>query len=135
VKLILQRLTTTEHGTFGVLTTSENERICVTLEEPRSDNARSVSRILAGIYSMFRRFSPKRKYFVLELRGVPGRGNIQIHIGNILAHTEGCILVGMRHGLYKGVTPGVLDSRAAFKNLMALTQDARELTLEVRDHA
>lgn len=130
MKLILQRLYTTEHGTFGILTTSENEKICVTLEEARSDNARGVSRILAGAYKMFRRFSPKRRYFVLELLGVPGRSNVQIHIGNTLADTEGCILVGSRYA-----AKGIAESRVAFKKLMNLVVNEKELTLEVRDHA
>ena len=48
----------------------------------------------AGAYSAFKRVSTKSGRMVIELRNTSPRTNIQIHIGNSVRHTEGCILVG-----------------------------------------
>lgn len=48
----------------------------------------------AGIYP-----SPKYGRMVIMLKNVPGRTNIEIHHGNYVTDTTGCILVGVsRHG-------------------------------------
>jgi hypothetical protein len=134
VKLRLIRMSESEYGTFGRLETEEREQLCYTLEEPWRNNARGISCIPAGTYTAFRRFSPSRKRWVYELRNVPGRSNIQIHIGNTLADILGCILVGSAVGkvTVKGVsTPGLLRSREAFDRVMAHLAGYREFQLEI----
>jgi len=49
-----------------------------------------------GTYSAFKRISAKSGRMVIELRNTSPRTNIQIHIGNSVRQTEGCILVGSR---------------------------------------
>lgn len=115
MKLTLQRLPSLLPCTFGELLAQDGQHIAVTLEEPWRDNQRSVSCIPAGEYPWFKRVSPKRGYEVIELRDVPDRSNVQLHIGNTLDHTEGCVLVGTARG--EGVS--ITGSRNAFKKLMA----------------
>lgn len=132
MKLILTRLAETPDETYGVLRTEHGEMLAVTLEHPWRDNKRMVSRIPAGTYVVFRRFSPKRRYFLWEIRFVRGRSNIQIHIGNTTADTDGCILVGLTTGILGGKL-AVLRSRDAFKLLMNKTAMVDSFELEVID--
>jgi hypothetical protein len=119
----------------GDLFAHDGERICVTLEEPHRDTNgdgitdKGCSCIPAGTYPWFKRKSPKRGYEVVELKGVPGRTNVQIHVGNNLSHTEGCILVGSARG--HGAT--VTGSKLAFEKLMKEIKEVKEGTIEVVD--
>ena len=74
--------------------------ICHTLERPWADNKKNISSIPAGEYSAILRYDHK-DHWRIELLDVPGpdgkkRDNVQIHIGNTLDDTIGCILVGMK---------------------------------------
>lgn len=111
------------------------EALCVTLEHPDRQNHADDSCILAGRYKLFIRPNAETKhdYDVLQLKDVPGRSNVQIHIGNNLSHTEGCILVGESRE-----APGVIGhSNTAYRALFARVKDLMEMTgdvwLEVRD--
>jgi hypothetical protein len=70
---------------------------CYTLERPWSDNKQNISSIPAGKYSGSVRYD-HADHWRIELNDVPGRSNIQIHIGNEPDQTKGCILVGMKLG-------------------------------------
>lgn len=133
-RLILRRCAESRYGYFGRIETTDHEQLCVTLEHCDRGNLPMVSCIPEGVYRCFRRFSPKRKYHLWELRDVDGRSNIQIHIGNTTLDTDGCILVGMRYGkvkVGKTMVPGILQSRDAFKKLMDYLVDVDEFELEV----
>ena len=52
--------------------------------------------ISPGTYGAFLRNSPKSNRTVIELKNTYPRTNIQLHIGNEVSETEGCILVGYR---------------------------------------
>ena len=113
---------------FGDLFAFDGERIAVTLEEPWLDNADNVSCVPPGIYEWFKRESPKRGYEVIELRDVPDRENVQIHIGNTTKDTEGCILVGSGRGEDgKSIT----GSKLAFQKLMTELKDTDAGTIEI----
>lgn len=87
MKIKLQRLPSTADGTFGVILIAK-EPVFVTLEpiEPV---------IPPGIYTCKRRWSPKFKLNVFELQNVLGHTDIEIHIGNTINDTIGCILIGL----------------------------------------
>lgn len=129
---ILRRTEQTDAATFGELVTEDGWKIALTLEEPWRRNMRNVSCIPAGTYEMFKRLSPKRGYTLWELRGVPNRDNVQIHVGNWLSDTEGCILVGTQHS-DRIDTPSIAGSKLAFRLWMAATVEDEEALLEVVD--
>lgn len=95
----------------------DGQEFC-TLEPPWLDNRRNVSCIPAGEYRCeFLAKSASGKYKdVFHLQDVPGRSGILIHNGNLVSHTKGCILLGMRHGRLAGQR-AVLNSRAAMSQL------------------
>lgn len=115
----LKRFHTSQDFTLGKLFL-DGRLLCYTLEPKWRDYAHGEKKVAGksaipeGIYRIFKRFSPKRQINVLELEGVPGFRNIQIHVGNTLDDTLGCILVGTSFDWGK-----VLHSATAFKLLMS----------------
>lgn len=124
-------------ATLGTFHNEKGEQLAVGLEhlwvDKNKDGVgdRSVSRIPAGSYRAFRILSPHRGYEVFQLEGVPGRSNIQIHRGNTVKDTEGCILLGKHEGEIDGET-AVLESAAAFHDFM-LANPEDEFVLTVKD--
>ena len=99
--ITLKRLTNQndeKRGIIGEILTEDNKHLCVTLELSYQNNKNDVSCIKTGTYIGFKRKSAHNNQIidgdVYELKDVEGRGNIQIHIGNFLKNTLGCILVG-----------------------------------------
>ncbi|WP_299582659.1 DUF5675 family protein [Mucilaginibacter sp.] len=82
--------------TSGYLAVNGNI-ICYTLEKPWIDNINNISSIPEGTYGGILRYDHS-DHWRIELVGVPNRPNIQIHIGNVLDDTKGCILVGTALG-------------------------------------
>jgi len=90
------------------------------LERPWLDNRNNVSCIPPGDYECdFMARSGSGKYRnVYWLRSVPGRSGILMHSGNVVDHTLGCLIIGMRRGNLGG-KPAVLNSRTALRRLVA----------------
>jgi hypothetical protein len=109
--ILLQRGHEDTYGTHGVLIYA-GRYVCFTLEEPWRNNERKVSCIPAGTYRATKFKSPS-KGDVFLLHGVPGRSMIEIHVGNDLKDTEGCILVGLQR-----IKSGVAQSKDAMKMLL-----------------
>jgi len=96
VSIEIQRDTETAQATLGAMTVNGTE--LDTLELPDRNNAATnnsatAGRINAGTYQAHVRTDGARGWR-LELEGVEGRSNIQIHVGNYPADTTGCILPG-----------------------------------------
>lgn len=87
--------------------------IAYTLERPWQNNAPLISSIPDGTYGGILRYDHADKWRI-ELTGVPGRANVQIHTGNTPDDTEGCILVGLKLG---DDLCSVTDSKKAFDAL------------------
>ena len=136
--MILRRMQNLPTATRGELLEDDGARFCFTLEEPWVDankdglGDRSVSRIPAGTFTCFRRYSQSRKKEVFEVRNVPGRSAILIHAGNTTADTEGCILLGFRESTLEG-EPAVVESKKAVDAFMSRMAGVNEFTLTVRD--
>jgi hypothetical protein len=110
--------------TLGTMFYGE-ERLCETLELPWRDNYRGISCIPEGAYECRIGHSPFRGYPVYWLQDVPGRSDVQIHIGNFPKDIRGCILVGTERG-----TDMVVHSKIAFNKFME-RMGGKDFTLEI----
>ncbi len=124
MRLILHRHASTEKGTLGWL---ERDGIyeCGTLEPAEP--------IPAGEYPISLYQSPKFHTQVPLLHDVPGHTWIEIHVGNTIRDTTGCILVGQPDR----PAVAVYNSRVAFDALVPKIRAALELspvTLRIVPH-
>ena len=87
--------------------------IAYTLERPWNGNAPLISSIPDGSYAGTLRYDHADAWRI-ELQGVPGRTNVEIHTGNTPDDTEGCILVGLKLG---SDLCSVQDSQKAYQVL------------------
>jgi hypothetical protein len=71
--------------------------VAYALERPWLGNAPGISSIPNGRYEAVLRYDHSDQWRI-ELVGVPGRTNVQLHTGNSPDDTEGCILVGKELG-------------------------------------
>lgn len=110
------------YSTRGVLKLGRHV-ISYTLELPWRSNHRNVSCIPEGSYTVIKANSP-RFGECFYFRDVPGRSGILIHVGNSLADTRGCILVGLDVEDKK-----VLHSRLAMDSILKVLPET--FTLEV----
>jgi hypothetical protein len=130
--MILQRhnLGTGGKPTFGTLTSRDGKFECVTLERSHDDPSHPC--IPQGVYRVTEDWhhpNEPTRYRCPELLDVPGRSQIQLHIGNVCGHSLGCILVGDRVA-----DDCIEDSGDAFRRLMAYLKGVPlPWTLEVRD--
>jgi len=114
--LELIRLEETEaYGTFGVLKI-QKEVFCVTLEPADRLNKVSVSLIPAQQYLIKRHQSP-RYGETFKVQDVTDRTAILFHPGNIVAHTQGCILLGQYFGKLRD-NRAILNSGNTFREFM-----------------
>lgn len=98
-------------STIGELTTDKVSMF--TLELPWLNNARNISCVPEGVYPYEVRHSSRWKREVIWLYHVENRSAIQIHVGNTLNDTKGCLLVGTQKG-----RDSVGNSRVALENLI-----------------
>lgn len=136
--LTLYRLHQDEHATFGQIEDAERNVLCVTLERPWVDanhdglSDPNVSCIPSGSFTATRYHSPHFGYDVFSLSGVPGRGNIELHRGNTVHDSKGCILLGTRIGDVNGER-GITGSAQAFERFMDRMAGVNTFTLTVVD--
>jgi hypothetical protein len=97
------------------------------VENPWMDNARYISRVPAGTYEAFCRTSPSNGE-VIELKDVPGRSHIQLHVANWSKDVSGCIGVGK-----KRISNGVEDSILAMNELYGRAFEQDQITVEIID--
>ncbi len=114
-ELFLQRYEQSPAGTFGTLRNGASQRLAYTCERPDNGNQK-LGAIPAGQYEATPYVSPS-KGRVFLLHDVPGRSMIEIHKGNTIADTEGCILVGMGLGVVN-YQKAVVSSAQALANLL-----------------
>ncbi len=87
--------------------------ICYSLEKPWKENLNNISSIPAGKYNAILRYD-HTDHWRIELKNVPGRTNVQIHIGNEVSDSKGCILVGNKLGAN---LCSIQESAKAYKKL------------------
>ena len=130
MNLLLVRIDYSSTRTIGALFAA-GRWLCYTLEDPvrRGPKVPGATAIPAGTYVVSVALSPKRGVPVPWLHEVPGFRDVQIHSGNTVADTEGCILVG-----WNRTEDTVQSSRPAFREVMrALEWAASPYWLRVVD--
>ncbi len=103
--LELKRDTFTEKSTIGTLVL-DDEFLCDTLEDPVREGSDGIldqgekipgeTAIPRGTYQVIINISTRFKREMPLLLHVPFFTGVRIHNGNTAAHTDGCILVGLR---------------------------------------
>lgn len=71
----------------------DGQVVCYVLERPWQNNETEISSIAAGRYKAFIREDGSHGWRI-QLVDVPGRDNIQIHVGNTTTESKGCLLPG-----------------------------------------
>lgn len=107
--------------TLGVATFGNFK--CVTLELPWRQNREDKSCIPAGRY-MCKKIHSGKNGHCFEILDVPGRTDVQGHIGNFIGDILGCVVFG--GGIRDIDNDGVLDvtnSTQTFSRLMKLLPD------------
>lgn len=125
-------------GTLTIFNGSEVVFECLTLELPDKQNARNISCIPEGVYSVVRRRSDKYGWH-LHVTGVEGRELILIHWGNYsgspnpktgFPDIRGCILVGAYYSDFDNDGANEIAlSRTTFDRLMEVAPNGFELTI------
>jgi hypothetical protein len=94
--LTLRRVACNANGTTGVLIGMTGWPIGISLEP--------VTPIIpAGRYDVIPYFSPAHQHTCFLLKDVPGHVGVEIHIGNYLRDTSGCILIASKFSLFEDV--------------------------------
>lgn len=105
---------------------------CHTVELPWKDNAKGVSCIPEGTYTMRFTMSNRFKVMLWLVMDVPGRAGVRIHAANHAHQLEGCIALGMgRADIDNDGVPDVTQSRRAMELFHQATKGRTEMALEV----
>jgi len=123
---VIQRLTSSEHCTYGIWI-NDDKPLFATLELPWKDNQKDISCIPAGTYKIMKQFSNHFQREVFLLYNVPNRNAVEIHIGNTVKDILGCIIVGMEYSM---TDYAIVCSRTAFDKLMSIMPSEFDLTIK-----
>lgn len=136
--VFLTRAYSSVDGTLGQVRIGADPKLfCYSIELPWRDNMPTESCIPTGVYTCEVVKSPRFKRELYEVKNVPGRSNILIHVGNIAGDihrgrgtdSQGCILLGMRRSTIRA-QDAVLDSRLAVQKFMDTLQN-KEFMLHI----
>ncbi len=120
-------------GTFGRLYVYRSPVVwtCLTVERPWLKNAPSVSCIPDGLYDLRLSYFNKGKYPSYQVRDVPDRTHILIHVGNTSEDVAGCIALGKNEG-FVSMRWAVTESQKTFDQFMDVMNGVEEATLSIR---
>lgn len=128
MELKLKRIISDSRHTAGVLIIDKVQRFA-TLELPWRQNKPLKSCIPVGKYKWVKEFSPHFGYRCCELKGVPGRSEVKIHIANRVSELQGCIAIGMYFS-FRAINE-LENSRIAFEEFMSIMPESG--TIEIVD--
>ena len=136
---LIRKTPSSRFGTFGALFSEDGTGICVTLELPWQNNQHDVSCVPAGTYQCLRVQSAEQLQATpengdrFELQNVPNRNSVEIHAGNTIKDSKGCILVGTQYGAFYDGTPCILQARDEFKSFMNRMKGVNAFTLVIKE--
>ena len=120
-RIVIYRNISYNQEILGNLFVFEGTRLlfkCKTLELAYRDNARNISAVPEGLYQIVLEYSPKFKQKLWELKNVPNRSEIKIHVANFYRDLNGCIAVGDMHtNIDQDPYPDVRNSRLTLNRL------------------
>jgi len=120
MSLVLERFSYGPNGTFGQLFAPSFS--CFTVERPWLNNQPYISCIPEGDYPLARGHYNRGGYEVYEIKDVPNRSLIKIHIANRPTDVQGCIGLGNELGAFGNMWV-VLKSTDTFNEFMMTTVD------------
>ena len=98
MEVILQRFKEDKNQSTGTLTVLDRNGwpvfTCPCIERGNKSNQRYISAVPPGKYRMVLEYSRKFKRKLWELKEVPGRSEIKIHVANFWYELNGCIAPG-----------------------------------------
>lgn len=128
LKVSLARHTYSPIATLGTL--SVRGELLHTIERPWVRNAKNISCIPEGTYTV-RRYSSTKYPNAWEVLDVPGRTHILIHVANYATDVEGCIGLGTE---IMETTYGVAKSRQAMAGFNVILEGTEEFQLEITQY-
>ena len=116
-----------DDSTFGRMTIGDFH--CWTLELRDLDNQQSISCIPEAVYR-YEKITSSKNGLVLELKNVEHRSHIQIHAGNFVKNTRGCIWVGdgIKHLDYDRI-PDVTNSTKTLVRVLDRAGDSGKIRI------
>lgn len=134
-KVILRRIETSDHGTFGIL--SFPGFSCFSGELPDRGNKPNTSCIPKGTYKAVWSHSPRFKRNMYLVLNVAQRAGIRIHAANFMGddskgfkrQLNGCVALGERLGSIEG-QKALLLSKPAIRRFETL-MNGRDFELEI----
>lgn len=140
MNIVLQRLETSDEGTFGRIDLADGGSFSTffTGELPWRDNAPNISSIPPGLYRCLWTFSNRFHRPVYLINSVEKRTGVRIHPANLMGSTDkgfkaqlnGCIALGEKLGWIAG-QKAVLLSQPAVRKFETIMEH-NEFTLEIR---
>lgn len=117
--ITVERTIFTDKSTIGELHI-DGDLFCYTLEDTcrKGPKIYGKTAIPMGRYQVVIDYSDHFKREMPHLLDVPGFEGVRIHSGNTSEDTEGCILLGMRHGVDE-----LSDSRVAYNKFFDLLKN------------
>lgn len=140
MKVVLERLESSDQGTFGRITFGGTT--LYTGELPERENASNASCIPAGNYKCVWTYSNAFKRQMYLVDSVPSRAGIRIHSANFMGDRScglkcqlyGCIALGERLGVMDGQKAVLLSACAVRKLEAAMGRQPFELEIvDARD--
>lgn len=131
MNIILRRTLAQSSGIFGNFHLETGEFFCVTLEHAYLSHSNWIAKVPPGVYTCKRRMSPHFGYEVFEVMDVPNCSYIEIHVGNFLQDSEGCILVGESVSSLPSGGDCITNSRKTFADFMRLQNGNETFQLTV----
>lgn len=130
-KLLIIYRSYSKDSTFGNvyhLVDGHFEILCNSLELPWNNNTPKISCIPEGYYKVVPDSTGKHQYF--RVIDVPNRSFIEIHEGNIVSNSQGCILLGTKKQFHNATGYYYLsNSKEACDKLKRLYPDGFNLLI------
>lgn len=104
---------------------------CKTLELPWKQNLKKESCIPNGVYPVILEYSEHFKQALWEIKQVPDRSEVKIHIANRASELLGCIAIGKEFTIL-GNEKVLTDSAETLKEFHSVLDGQKYLTIEIK---